>query len=185
MNRNTWKRLFVVLLVALLCIQLAPVAAYAAVPQYLYGTWEGTYIGSSSGTYIERELRLDIDYVSEGRFEGYATIDGGSSGRYYLVGQINADASIQFQGVEWIDNPKDFSFNSFHGFYDETSVQIRGTVNNTDDRAFVLTKTSYSCSSMRVSIVAVRVERMFAFTPLPSPSERMIVLSPPSPVITH
>ena len=156
MRKNMKRQILAVIISIVLCLQLAPVYAHAVDTSNLYGVWEGTYTGHrSNGTPIERELRLDIDYVSNGKFEGIATIDGGSNGRYFFDGTISEDGYIQFKGVDWIDNPNDFGFGAFSGVYNESANRMSGNVDGESDRLFLFVKTSGAYNSMRVDLNSI------------------------------
>ena len=120
----------------------------------LCGVWTGTYVGYSGSTEIKRVLRLDIDYASEEKIEGIATIDEGENGSYFFDGRINTETGeIKFSGTDWIENPSNFSFGDFFGQLSDSKIE--GTVDNNDSRTFSLIKQSNAYVTKRISINSI------------------------------
>ncbi len=135
-------------LIMLLFFQIVPFHINAAGSSDLRGVWEGTYTGIKSGKQVERSLRLDIDYASNGRVEGIAMIDDGSNGRYFFEGAYAEDGTICIYGTEWIDNPAGFIFSIFIGTCNSSGSHIsgkideneNGKIDENDSRSFALQK---------------------------------------------
>ena len=114
------------------------------------GVWTGTYVGTKSGKKVDRAIRLDIDYNSDGSIEGIATIDEGASGSYLFSGTLNTEScEITFQGTDWIENPNGMICVYFSGVYDEAQKSIQGT---TEDGPFSLLKISDAYVSRRIDL---------------------------------
>lgn len=146
--------LCVVLVLGVLPISSIDVQAASEINTYLLcGTWEGTYSGFSGSTIIERKIRLDIDSCdADGSVEGFATIDNGKNGKYYFEGLVDfGNATIKFEGTEWLNNPQNFGFAAFSGQIDPEKKEISGIVDGESEKTFALTKISDEYQSNRIS----------------------------------
>lgn len=152
MKRSVWNKMLTAVLAFLMVLQLVPIYASAVDWSSLCGVWVGTYTGTNNGSSVERDIRLDIDYAANGKFEGIATIDNGDNGRYFFDGTISADGEIQFQGSDWIVNPSNFGFGVFSGGYYETENRMDGNVDGASSRVFSLSKVSNAYESLRVDL---------------------------------
>ena len=122
-------------------------------PSILYGTWKGTSIGSDR---VERNFRLDIDYVKGNSFEGILTINEGAAGSFYFDGTLDLNSGyISFKGSDWIDNPENFGFANYSGTLDVHEKTIVGTSDGAADRILSLRKTSDSYESTRIDLQSV------------------------------
>ena len=86
------KSIISCLLVLSLILSILSVGAVTvqAVSDSIIGVWDGTYMGSLGGQDIDRTIRIDITACDENNnIEGFAEIDGGTNGKYFLNGSFN------------------------------------------------------------------------------------------------
>ncbi len=160
--KNT-KKIWAMLMIFFMIIQpvsslaedadLTPDESVPFLESDLCGSWTGTYIGSDSSSYVTRDISLDIYScdTESGMFEGTAVIDNGENGEFFFTGTINLETrELSFSGENWIENPGNFSMNTFNGIVSEDYDSIVGMVGEEQKRIFYLEKTSSEFVSLAV-----------------------------------
>lgn len=129
------------------------ISADGVTNENLLGVWEGTYTGHSGSTPIVREIKLNIDSCDvDGYFEGFAEIDQGTNGIYFLKGNMNIETGeISFWGDTWLSNQQNLSFSDFTGSFVNTSL-ISGIVSGNSNQPFEIRKTSDVFVSYRLDM---------------------------------
>ena len=156
------KSIISCLLVLSLILSILSVGAVTvqAVSDSIIGVWDGTYMGSLGGQDIDRTIRIDITACDENNnIEGFAEIEGGTNGKYFLNGSFNSeDNSISFQGKEWLTNPSSFGFAAFSGTLNTESMTIEGSIDNNTSKNFSLTKVSDTPHSYELDLENINTD---------------------------
>ena len=119
-------------------------ASYSA--ETIIGVWEGTYIGTSGSTEVERKISFSVDQCDEnGTFSGIAIVTSEKNERYYFSGTFDFETGdFNLKGTKWIFNDSNWGFAGFGGKYDTELEQIAGLIDGESGREFTLKKTSDS-----------------------------------------